>query len=76
MKSQKVVAKSKMKIVLEGEDNTLNDVVVTALGVSRQKKALGYAVTELKGDEMLKSRGCEMHRGFFLLFSENNQQNV
>jgi DNA-directed RNA polymerase subunit L len=51
-----VVAKSKMKIVLEGEDNTLNDVVVTALGVSRQKKALGYAVTELKGDEMLKSR--------------------
>lgn len=57
MKSQKVVAKSKMKIVLEGEDNTLNDVVVTALGVSRQKKALGYAVTELKGDEMLKSRG-------------------
>lgn len=46
-----------MKIVLEGEDNTLNDVVVTALGVSRQKKALGYAVTELKGDEMLKSRG-------------------
>ena len=30
MKSQKVVAKSKMKIVLEGEDNTLNDVVVTA----------------------------------------------
>lgn len=57
MKSQKVVAKSKMKIVLEGEDTTLNDVVVTALGVSRQKKALGYAVTELKGDEMLKSRG-------------------
>ena len=57
MKSQKVVAKSKMKIVMEGEDNTLNDVVVTALGVSRQKKALGYAVTELKGDEMLKSRG-------------------
>ena len=57
MKPQKLSAKSKMKIILEGEDNTLNDVVVTALGVSRQKKALGYAVTELKGDEMLKSRG-------------------
>ena len=57
MKTQKMAAKPKMKIILEGEDNALNDVVVTALGVSRQKKALGYAVTELKGDEMLKSRG-------------------
>ena len=59
MKTQKVTAKSKMTIVLEVVDNALDldEVVVTALGMSRQKKALGYAVTELKGDEILKSRG-------------------
>ena len=27
------------------------------MGISREKKALGYAVSEVKGDEMLKARG-------------------
>ena len=57
MKSQTVEAKPNLIVYLEDEDNSLDDVVVTALGVSRQKKALGYAVTELDSDEMLKSRG-------------------
>ncbi|WP_020535378.1 SusC/RagA family TonB-linked outer membrane protein [Lewinella cohaerens] len=30
----------------------LDEVVVTALGISREKKALGYAVQELNGDEL------------------------
>ncbi len=30
----------------------LNEVVVTALGISREKKALGYAVQEVKGSEL------------------------
>ncbi|OKS87474.1 SusC/RagA family TonB-linked outer membrane protein [Mucilaginibacter polytrichastri] len=34
----------------------LNEVVVTALGINRQKKSLGYAVTELKGDEFTQAR--------------------
>jgi outer membrane cobalamin receptor len=44
-------------VKLMPEDNTLNDVVVTALGVSREKKALGYAVSEVKGSDLIKSRG-------------------
>lgn len=36
--------------------NSLNEVVVTALGINRQKKSLGYAVTELKGDEFTQAR--------------------
>ncbi len=36
--------------------NTLNEVVVTALGINRQKKSLGYAVTELKGEEFTQAR--------------------
>jgi TonB-linked SusC/RagA family outer membrane protein len=33
----------------------LDNMVVTALGVSRQEKALGYAVTNVKGDEVAGS---------------------
>lgn len=56
-KPQTVAAKGKLKIVLVDSDNALDDVVVTALGVSRQKKALGYAMTEVSGSDLLKSRG-------------------
>ena len=39
-------------------DNTrgLNEVVVTALGINRQKKSLGYSVTEVKGSEFTQAR--------------------
>lgn len=35
---------------------TLSEVVVTSLGVSRQKKALGYSVTEVAGDNFTQAR--------------------
>jgi TonB-linked SusC/RagA family outer membrane protein len=34
----------------------LSEVVVTALGIQRQKKALGFAISEVKGDELTKAR--------------------
>ena len=34
--------------------NSLNEVVVTALGIKRQKKELGYSVQDLKGDQLNK----------------------
>ncbi|HWK06055.1 MAG TPA: SusC/RagA family TonB-linked outer membrane protein [Puia sp.] len=43
-------------VTLESGKSTLNEVVVTALGISRQKKALGYAVTTVKGDEFTQAR--------------------
>ena len=33
----------------------LDELVVTALGMSRDKKALGYSMTELKGEELMRS---------------------
>lgn len=50
-----VTEKENVKIVLKEDTQLLSEVVVTALGMSRDKKALGYAMTELKGDELLKS---------------------
>jgi TonB-linked SusC/RagA family outer membrane protein len=34
------------------EDQLLDEVVITALGISREKKSLGYAVTEVAGDNL------------------------
>ena len=37
-------------------DNTLDEVVVTALGIRREEKALGYSVQSLKGEAMTEAR--------------------
>lgn len=42
-------------ITLES-DNSLDEVVVTALGISRNEKSLGYAVTSVTGDEISSAR--------------------
>lgn len=44
-------------VKLEEETIGVNEVVVTALGISREKKALGYSVSEVKGDDIGKARG-------------------
>ena len=37
-------------------DNTLDEVVVTALGIKRNEKALGYSVQSIKGERMTEAR--------------------
>ena len=43
-------------VVLESEAKDIEGVVITALGISREKKSLGYAVEEVKADELNKTR--------------------
>ncbi|WP_316807798.1 SusC/RagA family TonB-linked outer membrane protein [Pedobacter agri] len=45
-----------LDVILNDGDNALDEVVVTALGISRQKKSLGYAVQELKGESLTEAR--------------------
>ena len=45
-----------LTISLENDENILNEVVVTALGVKQEKRALGYAVQEVKGQDLLDSQ--------------------
>lgn len=53
----KVSAASRVLNITMAEDaKSLNEVVVTALGVKRESKALGYAVAEVKGDELNAGR--------------------
>ena len=43
---------TELKIELSGEDNQLQGVVVTALGIKRSQKALSYNVQEIKSDAL------------------------
>ncbi|MCW3463908.1 SusC/RagA family TonB-linked outer membrane protein [Chitinophaga nivalis] len=56
--SQEVVAGNggPLNIVLEEDTRALSEVVVTALGIRKEKKALGYSVTEVKGSELTQAR--------------------
>ncbi len=43
-------------ITLVPGDKSMSEVVVTALGVKKQTKRLGYAVQDVKGNELVKAR--------------------
>jgi len=43
-----------INVVLTQDTQNLNEVVVTALGIKRQKKELGYAVQDVKGEQLSK----------------------
>lgn len=52
----KLTSQKTLNITLLEEDNILNEVAVTALGIKREKKALGYSVGEVKGEELDKAK--------------------
>lgn len=54
-KEVQVNGKTKIDIVVSEDTKLLDEVVVTALGMKRDKKALGYAMQELKGDALLET---------------------
>jgi TonB-dependent SusC/RagA subfamily outer membrane receptor len=45
-----------INVILETEAVDIEGVVVTALGISREKKSLGYATQQISGDEMNRVR--------------------
>lgn len=47
---------SSLSISLKIANQVINEVVVTALGVKKERKALGYSVTEVKGEELTQAR--------------------
>ncbi len=57
MKEVEVKASSKpITITLEDDSKVLNEVVVTALGIKRDRKALGYGLDEVKGAAFEKAK--------------------
>ena len=55
-KTMTVKAANGMKIQMQEDGKALNEVVVTALGIKRDRKALGYGLEEVKGEELTKAK--------------------
>lgn len=55
MTPQEVAIKSgNLNIIMQSDAKALDEVIVTALGISREKKALGYSVQEVGAAELTK----------------------
>lgn len=54
MKDQEVTVgnQTEINVVLEESSEVMDEVVVTALGISREKRSLGYSISEVKGDQL------------------------
>lgn len=50
-----VDGQTSLTIIMQQDAQTLDEVVVTALGITREKKALGYSVGEVDGEELNKT---------------------
>ena len=47
-------------VTLRVSGNNMSEVVVTALGVKRERKALGYSVSELSAQELMKNKNTNV----------------
>ena len=60
--TQEIVFTGQPSIEVQLVDDTqaLDEVVVTALGIKREKKALGYSMSELKGESLTQTRDANV----------------
>jgi TonB-linked SusC/RagA family outer membrane protein len=66
MKKQEIAigGRSEINGAMESDILGLDEVVVTALGISREKKALGYAVQDLGGEKIEKTKVSNIVNAF------------
>jgi len=51
-----VVAGADLTVEMDEDSKELSEVVVTALGIKKERKALGYSVSEVKGSELTTAK--------------------
>ena len=56
----KVGAGNNYNVTLQEDAETLDEVVVTAMGIKKERKALGYAVSDLKSEELMKNKNTNV----------------
>ncbi len=54
--TQEVAVSQTVNIILLPDSELLDEIVVTALGLTREKKTLGYGVTSVSGDEIANAK--------------------
>jgi len=55
-----VAASENVRVTLTSDTKALGEVVVTALGISRSERTLGYGATTVKGDELAATRNTNV----------------
>ena len=50
-----IAGRSTINVVMQPQTIGVDEIVVTALGISRERKSLGYAVQDVKSDELVKA---------------------
>lgn len=60
MRTKEVAAGQNLKIVLENDSKLMDEVVVTAMGITREKKALGYASQGVKSDDLVQASNSSL----------------
>jgi TonB-dependent SusC/RagA subfamily outer membrane receptor len=57
-KSTEVVVNGQavINVALSSENKILDEVVITALGIQKDKAKVGYAIQDIKGEELIKAR--------------------
>ncbi len=59
--TQKVKAAAAVEVhLMKGESTQMTDVVVTAMGIKKERKALGYSVTEINAQELMKNKNTNV----------------
>ena len=56
----KVGNSSSISITLQRQEGELGEVVVTALGIKKERKALGYSVSDLSAQELMKNKNTNL----------------
>lgn len=59
----KISKSNVLSVEMKSSSNELSSVVVTALGVKRDKKSLGYAVQQIKGEDVIKAAPADLAQG-------------
>ncbi|MDB5132689.1 MAG: SusC/RagA family TonB-linked outer membrane protein [Mucilaginibacter sp.] len=58
-----VTASTELTVQLDEDSKQLSEIVVTALGIKKERKSLGYSVTEVKGSEFTTARETNFANG-------------
>lgn len=58
--AQTLPIKNVMNVALKSTDKVLDAAVVTALGIKRSEKSLGYSATTIKSDELTETRNANV----------------
>ena len=60
MEAQTLPVKNVMNVALKSNDKVLSGVVVTALGIKRSEKSLGYAASSIKAQDITEVRSADV----------------